>query len=310
MELNTIKEIISEWYIYVVLILFWSLAFAIVPFFRNVSAFSSILLAAVPIALVGLGQTVVVLTADFDLSVGAVASLATAIASVTMGWNIGVSIALVLVVALGIGVVNGLGITKLGITSFIMTLGMMFFINGVALFIRPSPGGIIPKIFKNIMLYHVVGLPLTAILIIVSASVIAVFFLQRREFGRHVYAVGGDPEIAKLLGVNVDWTRIKVFAISAVCAAIAGLFIAARIGSGNATAGGPYLFDSFVVVFMGGTLISGGAGGYKGTIGAALIIASLSHILNLMGVLIWYHYIVRGILLAGVVAAQQMVAGE
>lgn len=302
-----LKGILVDWYIYIILIVFWSVSFAISPFFRTVSTLSTILIAAVPIALVGLGQTFVVLTANFDLSVGAVVSLATAVASVTMGWGIGISIGLVLLLAFLIGVINGVGVSKLKIDSFIMTLGMMFFISGLALFIRPSPGGFIPGTFKEILLYRVGDFPLTAFLILLLATIVGVFVLQKRKFGRQIYAVGGDAISARLSGVNVDRTKIKVFVISAISAAIAGLFVSARIGSGNATIGGPYLFDSFICVFMGGTLITGGVGGYRGTVAAVLIVASLSHILNLLGVLIWYHYIVRGLLLAGVVWAQQFI---
>ncbi len=302
-----LRKFLGDWYIYVILALFWALAVVIEPFFRTVSTFSTILICAVPIALIGLGQTFVVLTANFDLSVGAVASLATAIASVTMDMGIVVSVVLVLLVSLGIGFLNGIGVAKLGITSFIMTLGMMFFINGVALFFRPSPGGFISEPFKNMMLYRAGGLPITAILILIVGAVLGIFLLRKRKFGRYVYAIGGDAIGASLSGIDVDRVQVKVFVISAVCSAIAGLFLAARIGSGNATVGGPYLFDSFVVVFMGGTLISGGVGGYKGTWGAVFIVASLSHILNLIGVPIWYHYVLRGVLLASIVGIQQFV---
>jgi ribose/xylose/arabinose/galactoside ABC-type transport system permease subunit len=105
-------------------------------------------------------------------------------------------------------------------------------------------------------------------------------------------------------GVNVDQTLVKTYITSAIAAALAGLFIAARIGSGNAEAGAPYLFDSFTTVFMGGTLVIGGVGGYLGTLGAALIISSLGRILQFLGINIWNQFIVKGALLAGVAGLQ------
>lgn len=301
---DRLKKIVFDWYIYIVLVAFWIVSCTVSPFFRTMSTFSIIFVSAVPIALVGLGQTFVVLSRGFDLSVGVVASLATAIASVTMHWGIGPSIGLILLVSCAIGVINGLGVSKLKIDSFIMTLGMMFFLNGVTLLIRPSPGGFIPVNFKRALLYQVGEFPLIPVLILLLAAIVGILVLQKRKLGREIYAVGGDPESAKMSGVDVDRTRIKVFVVSAVSSACAGLFVSARIGSGNAEAGAPYLFDSFTAVFMGGTLVTGGVGGYKGTIASALIIASIGHILQFLGITIWYHFIVKGLLLAGVAGLQ------
>lgn len=300
-----LKKAFSDWYIYIVLIVFWIVSCSVSPFFRTMSTFSIILVSAVPIALVGLGQTFVVLSRGFDLSVGVVASLATAIASVTMEhWGIGPSVGLIVLVSCLIGTVNGLGVSKLRIDSFIMTLGMMFFLTGVTLLIRPSPGGFIPVNFKRALLYQVGEFPLVPVLILVFAAVTGILVLQKRKFGREIYAIGGDPQSAQMAGVNVDRTRIKVFVVSAVSAACAGLFVSARIGSGNAESGAPYLFDSFTAVFMGGTLVTGGVGSYRGTIASALIIASIGHILQFLGITIWYHFIVKGLLLAGVAGIQ------
>jgi ribose/xylose/arabinose/galactoside ABC-type transport system permease subunit len=105
-------------------------------------------------------------------------------------------------------------------------------------------------------------------------------------------------------GINVDQTLVKTYIISAIASALGGLFIAARIGSGNAEAGAPYLFDSFTTVFMGGTLVTGGVGGYGGTLGAALIISSLGRILQFLGINIWNQFIAKGALLASVAGLQ------
>jgi len=307
---SRLKKILLDWHIYLVLAVFWIVSCAASPFFRTIDTFSTILVSAVPIALVGLGQTFVVLSRGFDLSIGAVAGLATAVASVTMHFGIGPSIGLIIIISLVIGAINGLGVSKLNIDSFVMTLGMMFFLTGVNFLIRPSPGGFIPGTFKRILLYHVAGFPLVPFLILLLAAIVGILVLQKRKFGREIYAVGGAPQSAQMSGVNVDRTRIKVFAVSALSAAMAGLFISARIGSGNAEAGAPYLFDSFTAVFMGGTLVTGGVGGYRGTVASALIIASIGQILQFLGITIWYHFIVKGLLLAGVAGIQLFIVGR
>ncbi len=298
------KNIFSEWYIYIILILFWIISCAISPYFRTFSTFSNILESTVPIALIGLGQTIVVLTRGFDLTVGITASLATAIASETMGINMGFAILLVLGISVIIGLINGIGVSKFNLEPFIMTLGMMFFLQGITYLIRPSSGGYIPKNFIQFLLFKIGEFPVTAVIILILTVLIGIIFLQKRKSGRYFYAVGGDPEAAKMCGINVQKVKIWAYLISGFCAGLGGLYIAARIGSGNPTAGAPYLFDSFTVVFMGGTLVTGGVGGYKGTLASALIIASLGNILQFMGVTIWYHFIIKGILLAGVVGLQ------
>jgi len=299
-----LKKSVGKWYIYLVLVILWLVASAISPYFRTTSTFSNIIASTVPIALIGLAQTFVVLSQGFDLSVGAVASMATAIASVTMDQGILPSILLVFIAAFCVGLINGLGITKLNINPFIMTLSMMFLLTGVNLLIRPSPGGYIPESYKHFLLYQLGEFPLVPFIILLLTAFVGIVILQRRKFGRQVYAVGGDSASARMSGVDVDLTRIKVYVVSALASALAGLFIAARIGSGNAQAGAPYLFDSFTTVFMGGTLVTGGVGGYSGTLAASLIIASVGRVLQFLGITIWYHFIVKGVLLASVAGIQ------
>jgi len=310
MSNSRLKKLLYDWHIYIVLVIFWIASSFASPFFRTIDTFSTILVSAVPIALVGFGQTFVVLSRGFDLSVGAVASLATVIASVSMQWGIGPAILLILISAFLVGALNGLGVSKLNIDPFIMTLGMMFFLTGVNFLIRSSPGGFIPSHYKKAVLYQVASFPLVPFLILLFSAVVGILVLQKRKFGREIYAVGGNPQSAKMSGINVDFVRIKVFIVSALSASLAGLFIAARIGSGNAEAGAPYLFDSFIVVFMGGTLVTGGVGSYRGTIASALIIASIGQILQFLGITIWYHFIVKGFLLAGVAGIQLFIVGR
>jgi ribose transport system permease protein len=299
-----IKDELLSHYIYIILILFWIISSAASPFFRTMDTFANIFVVAVPLALIGMGQTLVVLSRGFDLSVGAVASMATAVASVTMVYGVIPSIILVLMIAAIIGAINGLGITKLKIDPFIMTLCMMFFLTGVNFIIRPSSGGFIPDGYKDFLLYTVNSFPIIAVLILVIVATVGYIVLKRRGFGRSIYAVGGESNFAKMAGIDVDLIRIETYIASSIASALGGLFLAARIGSGNAAAGSPYLFDSFIVVFMGGTLVTGGVGGYAGTLGAALLISSIGQILQFLGVNIWWQYIIKGALLVSVAGIQ------
>ena len=304
MEAIKLKKVFGDWFIWIFLFMFWGISSALSPFFRTLATFATIFLTAVPIALVALGQTYVILTGEFDLSVGAVMSLATAIASETMQLNWPVAVLLTLLVALLIGFLNGFALIKLRVGSFIITLAMMFVINGIALIIRPSPGGFIAKEFEDLMLYSIGGFPVTAFLILVVAGILGEFTLQRRVLGREIYATGGNPEAAKAMGINVNKVKVIVFIISSLCAGLAGLFVAARIRSGNAIVGAPYLFDSFTAVFMGGTLVTGGIGNYRNSLAAALLIASIGRILQFLEISIWYQFMIKGLLLLSVAGAQ------
>lgn len=310
MKVGVFRGLLRNWFLWMFLLLFWILCSMLSPFFGTLSNFSTIIITATPIALVALGQTYVVLTGEFDLSVGAIASLATAIASVTMEFDLVLAIATVVFVAIVIGLVNGFSIIKLRLPSFIVTLSMMFVVTGIALIIRPSPGGYISEAFKKIMLFDLQGFPITTFFVLVFVGIFGELILQGTSFGRHIYATGGSVHAANLMGVNTNKIKIIVFMISAVCAAIGGLFVAARYSSGNAVAGAPYLFDSFTAVFMGGTLVTGGIGNYKNTLAAALLTSSLIAILQFIQVNIWYQYVIKGLLLLGVAGSQLLIIKE
>lgn len=299
-----LKTVLKKQYIFIILLIFWAISMLISPFFRTVSTFSEIFIVAVPIVLIGFAQNIVIIGQGFDLSVGSVASLSTCLASVLLQHNQFLAIIIILTVGVVIGLINGIGVAKFKINPFIMTLGMMFIIDGVSLIIRPSPGGIIPDSLKNILLYRIGDFALAPFLIIIVTGLFGTYLLKKRALGRQIYAVGGDPKSAKMSGINVDKIKIIIFVLSSVFSAIAGIFIACRISSGNASAGASYLFDSFIVVFMGGTLVSGGVGEFSGTIAAALIIASLVNIIQFINISSWYHYIIKGVILVMVSGIQ------
>ena len=294
---------LSNYYIFVVVLLFWGIACSITSNFATLDNFYNILLLTTSVALVSLGQNYVILTGCFDLSVGAVISLATAMAAIYMEMNLFLALFLVLVMGIIIGAFNGFGVTKLGIDSFIMTLGTMGIATGLALWYRPYPGGYISPMFREIIFYDIGGFPLSPFLILIVTAIIGEFILHKRNFGRMIYAIGGDERRAKLLGINPDKVRLMVFTISGVTAALTGLYIAGMINCGDASVGDPYLFDSIIAVLMGGTSISGGKGTFRNTVGAAFLIASLGSFCNLLGINPWYTWVIKGLLIFIVVLA-------
>ncbi len=296
------RKIVGEWYIYILMIVIWVIASLITPYFRQMSVFMTIIVFSVPLALVALGQNLVILTGRFDLSVGGILGLSTVIASEIMKNNLFIGILLPLLLGVVIGFVNGICVSRFRIDSFIMTFGMMAISQGVGLLIRDYPGGYIPTGYVNFLLKKTGPILLTPLFILIIVLLVGEFVLKRTNFGRGVYAVGNDDVIAYRSGVNVTFIRTAVFTISGFTAAIAGLFLSAVMASGDATVGALYPLDSITAVVMGGTILAGGRGDYKGTIGAVLILTSLARIFNLAGVNIWYTYVAKGLLLLIIVA--------
>jgi len=297
-----IRKIIGEWYIYILMILIWIIASLITPYFRQTSVFMTIIVFSVPLAIVALGQNLVILSGRIDLSVGSILALSTVVASIIMKDNLFIGISLPLLLGALIGFINGIVVSKFRIDSFIMTFGMMAICQGVGLLIRDYPGGIIPSTYIHFILKESRNIAIMPLSILIIVLLVGEFLLKRTNFGRSVYAIGNDDLIAYRSGINVTFIRTAVFTISGFTAAVAGLFLSAVMASGDATVGALYPLDSITAVVMGGTILSGGRGDYKGTIGAVLILTSLVRIFNLIGINIWYTYIAKGLLLLMIVA--------
>lgn len=305
-QLGAIKYLFSEHYVYVILLIFWIISAGLMPGFVSLYNIATLILICAPIALVSLGQNIAIITGGIDLSVGAILCLATAIVSNLMEINVGLAILVALFAGLAIGAFNGFCVTKLRIDPFIITLGSMGIGSGIALYIRPSPGGYIAPEFINILLYKykILGVlfPIGPFIILLVTVVVGELILTKRNFGRMVYAVGGNETYAKMLGVPVDKVKQLVYIISGVTSSIAGLYVAALINAGSASIGDPYIINSIIAVTLGGTAISGGSGRFINTVGAALVVATIDSILNQLGVNVWWSWIIKGILLIFIVS--------
>lgn len=151
----------------------------------------------------------------------------------------------------------------------------------------------------------VIGIPTPVVLMAVVYALIW-FLLERTKFGRHVYAVGGNPEAARLAGINVKSTLLWVYTISGMVVGLAGLIFSARVLSAQPTAGNGYELDAIAAVVLGGTSLSGGRGRVLGTLVGALIIGVLTNGLVLMNVPFFYQLIVKGIVIVLAVALDSL----
>lgn len=291
--------------VYGVLALLLLAGMALSPSFRNPANLFTILRQAVPLGLVSIGQTIAMLAGGIDLSVSSVITLASLLSASLIAGRVGLVLPVILL-CLGVGalfgLVNGWTSSRLRVDPFIVTLGTMSIGRGLALVYARGPVGSVPPAYQALA-YQTVGPVPVAVLLLAVVFAGGLIILRRTRFGRHIYAVGGNPEVARLAGIDVHRIKIAAFVISGMLAAATGLFMSSRMGSGDPNVGPGFELDSITAVIVGGTVLGGGRGGLVGTLGGVLLIALLSNLLNQMNVGNWYQQIIKGLILLIAVAA-------
>ena len=266
--------------------------------FLKPSNLSNVLLQVATDGIVAVGVTFIVLTGGIDLSVGSQIAL-TSVIVVMMQPKFGTPLGVLTAVAAGlvIGLLNGLLITRVGISPFVTTLGMMTLIKGVALAISDSRShsGIDP-VFAHLADQRILGIPFAAIIFILFV-LIGNWFLTRTTVGRRYYAVGGNPEAAWLAGLNTNALVLSVYVIGAICTTIAGILLTSRINTGSPIIAGDTGTTVISAILLGGTSMAGGIGTIYGTLIGTLILGILKNGMNLMGINGYFQTIILGTLL-------------
>lgn len=259
---------------------------ALSPGFASGQQILRLLIVAALLGIVAAGQNLVILGGreGIDLSVGGVVSLSAIIGGNLMnGADAGILPAILGCIAAGavIGLFNGLGVTLLRIPPLVMTLGMLGVLQGLLVVIRngiPS-GRAAPGLSQFVTQPFLFGLP-GIIWLWVAIGLLMAFMLGRTVFGHRIYAIGSNEQAAFMAGVPVKRTRIALFMLSGVFAAIAGMCLIGYSGSSFANVGEQYMLPSIIAVVFGGTPLSGGKGGYTGTMAGAVLLVVLQSILT------------------------------
>lgn len=270
--------------------------------FMTAQNISNIISQTAPLVLASVGQMMVILTGGLDVSNGAVVSLTTTL--IAMPYPQPATFTLALVVALSIGLVNGFGVARLNVHPIIMTLATMSFAQGLALLLRPIPGGDIPVWLTTIVNGNVAGIPM-ALLWIAIPLALAAWLLYRRPFGVHLFAVGGNADNARLNGIKTERIIIAAYVLSSLFAFVAGLYLAGRLSSGDAKVGNAFNLDSVTAVALGGVQLSGGVGSLLGTVVGALLVSLIGNAMNLSNISAFIQLGVKGALLLAVVSLQR-----
>jgi ribose transport system permease protein len=259
--------------------------------------------------LLALGQFIVIVTAGIDLSIGSVMALAMMCAAILAEGGALWPIVMLapLLVGLMVGTVNGLGLTKLHMPHpFIMTLGMMFVARGATYLIsdgRPITGMPPEVSWLGAGNLGILGLniPVSLIVVLITFS-LAWLFLQHLRTGRHIYALGGNPQAARVSGVNVDRTLVIAYALCGFMAGFAGLLLAGRTNSGFPNAGEGDELVAISAVIIGGASFFGGRGTVLGVFAGVLVIGMLRNLLNLSNVQVFWQQVLIGVVIIAVVA--------
>lgn len=278
---------------------------ALSPFFLTERNITNLGFQTSIVAVLALGQLLVILTRGIDLSVGAVVALAGVLGGIVAGGAAGGSVssngALVLLtmVATGaaVGLVNG-GVLIGGrvMNPFIVTLGMLSIVRGVALVVSDAQTVTgMPSAVRTMGTGLIGPLPVPTLLVAVLALV-AWAMLTRTQWGRWIYAVGGDPDAARRVGIPVDRVLLSVYVLCGLTAGVAAVLVAARTNAGSPTAGQLIELDAITAVIIGGASFFGGRGSVFNVIAGALIIGVIRNGLNLLDVTPFWQSIAIGVL--------------
>jgi ribose/xylose/arabinose/galactoside ABC-type transport system permease subunit len=272
--------------------------------FRTAGNIYNVLRQVVVLGLVSIGQTFVILTGGIDLSVGSIVKLVSVVSAGTLDGRESLTIpviALCLLLGSGIGLINGLIITRLRVAPFIVTLGMFSIVRGLALAYTTQPIGEITEPIEFLYNGRIGRFPFAVVFFFVLWGV-GVIILGMTPFGRHIYATGDNQQVARLSGVPANRIIVSVFVISGFLAGLAGLMTVSRMGIGDPIVAEGLELDSITAVVLGGTSLFGGVGGLVGTLGGVLVLGMVNNMLNLLRISQWYQLLVKGLIIVGAVA--------
>ena len=246
-----------------------------------------ILLATAPLALVSMAQFNVLMVRAFDISVGSLISLTVVISSFMMAEDMDTGLILLgvlvcLIVGIVVGLTNGFLVRYVGINSVITTIATLSVVQGIALYLRPSPFGVINEDFVDFFQKRAGFIPLSFFMILVAA-IIGDFWLYRTRSGLKLRAVGFREEAANRNGVRINTVHLRAYFLSGIIAVLSGLFVASEVGVGTPIIGSSYTLTSIAAAVIGGAALTGGRGSFVGAVLGALFFTLTANIITLLG---------------------------
>jgi ribose transport system permease protein len=259
------------------------------------------------IGLMAAAGTPLIIAGGLDLSVAAVAGLSGVLIALlaAAGWPIWLAVGAALAVGCAVGLLNGVLASSFKLNPLIVTLATMSIVGGAALILT---GGLTKPVsdpgFNWLGQGRVLGIPVPALLML-SAYILLALLLRLTHFGRYVYAVGGNPEASRLIGLPVRRVQLLLYVISGLSGAVAGTMLTAMLGAAAPNAASPHLLTVIAAIILGGTSLAGGRGSVWGTLIAVMILGTLNNGLTLLDVTSFWQDVTRGVVLLLAVGVDQ-----
>jgi ribose transport system permease protein len=298
---------------YGIMVVLFAAAVAISPGFAQPGQLRQILILSAFIGVAGIGQTLVIIGGGIDLSVpwtlNGAAVLAAVLSRGSNGATVWVVPALLGIGALA-GAVNGFGVAWLRVPPIVMTLGTYAILQGALLVVtHGTTGGTSPRMLADLASLRWLGLP-PAVWLWLLLAIVVCFVLTRTVYGRRLYAVGTNPQVAELSGVNARSAILVTYVVSGLSAALAGLLLVGYVGNAYLGMGDPYLFSAVAAVAIGGASILGGSGHYAGTIAGAISLTLINVVLPVLGLKPSLLQIIYGAVILVAVAVTSLRTGD
>lgn len=294
-----------------ILILVGLVAGLIFPDFLHAANLADIVSAGSFLGLIVIGQSLVIIMGGFDLSVGSLVGLGTVISAYAAPYGWAAAMLAPVVAGLLIGFVNGVLIARARMAPFIVTLAALLGLKGVALVLASQDLLIAnPGFFTHIANGSIFGLS-NLIWILVAAYLIGALVLNCTAYGAAIFAIGGNEEAARMLGVRVERTKIVTYGVSGALAGLAGALLASHLDSGLAAAGTGYELQSIAAAVIGGVLLTGGVGTMAGPLAGVILLGVIENIINQIGTLSpYYQNLASGAFLLVAVIAQTVLTSR
>ena len=290
------------------LVLLWAVLALATPTFLTDRNIPNLLRQGSMIAILSIGQTFVILTAGIDLSVGAVAGFSTVVVALLLqaGMPIWLAVSVTLVIGVFIGAFHAFGITRMGLPPFIMTLATLTSLRGIGLLMTNGATiSISSKEFTRFSTLDFLGIP-SLFWMVILVALPSYVLLSHTKWGRYLFAVGSNPEAARLSGVDVKAVIYLAYCLSSLLAAFVGVLLATRIGIGNAMQADSWELQAIASTVIGGTSLFGAVGSIHGPLIGAFILATINNGANLLNVNSFWQRIVTGGLIILIVFSDQL----
>jgi sugar transport system permease protein len=279
------------------------------PYFMTIRNFTNVLQQVSFLGIIAMGMTLVIVCGEIDISVGSAMALYSSLIAVLNfrhGWPLWLAIALALVIGICVGLFAGYIRHRFKIPSFIVTLALLSSLRGAALWMtNASPIAIPDRMFAFLGSGRIFGVLPFPLLVFIVISLVYWFVSTKTVFGRSVYAVGGNPEAARISGISLLRVRMLVFAGTGLLAAVSAVMLSSLIGSGNAGLGNGAEFQVIAAVIVGGTSLYGGRGSIWGTVLGVLFIGLLTNGMVLLNVNQYGQMVAQGVIILGAVLASE-----